>query len=102
MPPGFVTVASTAETPVALPPANGHTSGRRLALAEWMVSAENPLTARVIVNRVWHHHFGRGLFASLDNVGKWVTSPRILSYSTIWLPTSAKPAGASSACTNSS
>ena len=39
-------------------PPNGRTSGRRRALAEWLGSAENPLTARVIVNRIWHHHFG--------------------------------------------
>lgn len=83
MKPGFVTVASTVETPVARPPADGRTSGRRLALADWLVSAENPLTARVIVNRVWHHHFGRGLFASLDNVGKMgdlPTHPELLDY----------------------
>jgi hypothetical protein len=52
-------------------------------LAEWLVSPENPLTARVIVNRVWHHHFGRGLFASLDNVGKMgdlPTHPELLDY----------------------
>ena len=83
MKPGFVTVASSTDTPVELPPAGGHTSGRRRALAEWLVSAENPLTARVIVNRVWHHHFGRGLFASLDNVGKMgdaPTHPELLDY----------------------
>ena len=83
MKPGFVTVASSTETPVEMPPADGHTSGRRRALAEWLVSSENPLTARVIVNRVWHHHFGRGLFASLDNVGKMgdaPTHPELLDY----------------------
>ncbi|MBY0505542.1 MAG: PSD1 and planctomycete cytochrome C domain-containing protein [Bryobacteraceae bacterium] len=83
MQPGFASVASTAATPVALPPANGRTSGRRLALAEWLVSPENPLAARVIVNRVWHHHFGRGLFSSLDNVGKMgdaPTHPELLDY----------------------
>ena len=83
MKPGFATVASSTETPVEMPPADGHTSGRRRALAEWLVSAENPLTARVIVNRVWHHHFGRGLFASLDNVGKMgdaPTHPELLDY----------------------
>ena len=83
MKPGFVTVASSTDTPVEMPPAGGRTSGRRRALAEWLVSAENPLTARVIVNRVWHHHFGRGLFASLDNVGKMgdaPTHPELLDY----------------------
>jgi len=83
MRPGFASVASSPETPVELPPANGRTSGRRLALAEWLVSPENSLAVRVIVNRVWHHHFGRGLFASLDNVGKMgdaPTHPELLDY----------------------
>src|SRR5205807_2007213 len=39
-------------------PAPGSTSLRRLTLAKWLASPENPLTARVIVNRVWQHHFG--------------------------------------------
>jgi hypothetical protein len=56
--------------PTELPPPSGHTSGRRRALAEWLVSSDNPLTARVIVNRIWHHHFGRGIVATLDNFGK--------------------------------
>ena len=46
----------------------GGTSGRR-ELAEWIASAENPLTARVFVNRVWGHLFGRGLVASPNNFG---------------------------------
>ncbi len=43
---------------------------RRLRLAEWMASDDNPLTARVIVNRVWHYHFGRGLVATPSDLGK--------------------------------
>ena len=43
-------------------------SGRR-EFAEWIASPENPLTARVMVNRVWHHLFGRGLVPSMDNFG---------------------------------
>ena len=75
MQPGFVTVGVTGTAPTELPPAHGRTSGRRRALAEWLVSPDNPLTARVIVNRIWHHHFGRGLVQTLDNFGKMGEAP---------------------------
>ena len=75
MKPGFVTAATYGNPPTELPPADGHTSGRRRALAEWLASSSNPLTARVIVNRIWHHHFGRGIVATLDNFGKMGESP---------------------------
>jgi hypothetical protein len=45
-------------------------SGRRLALAHWLTSPENPIVARVLVNRIWHHHFGQGLVSSIDNFGQ--------------------------------
>jgi mono/diheme cytochrome c family protein len=45
-------------------------SGRRLALARWIASPENPLTARVIVNRLWMYHFGRGLVNTPSNFGQ--------------------------------
>ena len=44
-------------------------SGRRLALARWMTAAENPLTARVFVNRVWQWHFGEGMVPSENDFG---------------------------------
>ena len=47
---------------------SGQHSGRR-ELAEWLVSDRHPLTSRVLVNRVWRWHFGRGLVASADNFG---------------------------------
>ena len=49
-------------------------SGRR-QLAEWLVDPEHPLTSRVIVNRVWRWHFGRGLVESTDNFGELGTEP---------------------------
>lgn len=50
------------------------TSGRR-ELAQWITAAEHPLTSRVIVNRVWQHHFGRGLVATASNFGLQGTPP---------------------------
>ena len=47
----------------------------RLQLAESMVSRENPLTARVMVNRIWKHHFGQGIVRSVDNFGKTGEAP---------------------------
>ncbi len=45
-------------------------TGRRTALANWLTAPENPLTARVMVNRLWHHHFGRGLVATPNDFGR--------------------------------
>jgi len=75
MKPGFVDVVTYGNPPVAIPPADGRTSGRRRALAEWLGSPENPLTARVAVNRIWSHHFGQGIVATLDNFGKMGAAP---------------------------
>ncbi len=47
----------------------GEKTSGRMELTRWMTSPKNPLTARVIVNRVWHWHFGRGLVATPDNFG---------------------------------
>ncbi|MCA9072490.1 MAG: DUF1549 domain-containing protein, partial [Planctomycetaceae bacterium] len=46
------------------------TTGRRLAFARWLTSPDNPLFARVIVNRVWMHHFGKGLITTPADFGK--------------------------------
>jgi hypothetical protein len=50
-------------------------SGRR-ELAEWLASPENPLTARVMVNRIWQWHMGTGIVASVDNFGRLGQRPR--------------------------
>ncbi len=47
----------------------------RLQLAEWIASKENPLTARVMVNRIWQHHFGEGIVRTPNNFGKLGTPP---------------------------
>lgn len=64
---------------------NGPSSGRRLALANWLTSTNNPVVARLMVNRVWQHHFGTGLVPTADNFG--VTGgkpshPELLDYLT--------------------
>lgn len=50
-------------------------SGRRLALAKWLVQPNHPLTARVMVNRVWQHYFSRGIVQSEGNFGTTGTPP---------------------------
>ena len=75
MSPGFLTVATYGDPETEISRPDGRTSGRRLALAEWIASRDNPLTARVIVNRIWHHHFGRGIVRTLDNLGRMGDAP---------------------------
>jgi hypothetical protein len=55
--------------PVIESPANGKTTGRRLALARWIGSPENPWAARVLVNRLWQQHFGVGLVSTPNDFG---------------------------------
>ena len=50
-------------------------AGRRAALAKWIADPRNPLTARVMVNRIWQYHFGRGLAANANNFGKMGKKP---------------------------
>jgi mono/diheme cytochrome c family protein len=67
--PAFPVVLGGQAAVIPTPPPGARTTGRRRALADWITSADNPLTARVIANRVWQHHFGRGIVRSPSNFG---------------------------------
>ena len=69
-PRGFLTALATPDVPTIDPKQSG-----RLQLAKWMTSRYNPLPARVVVNRIWHHLFGRGIVESVDNFGLMGTPP---------------------------
>jgi hypothetical protein len=78
VPRGFVQVLSPAEAPQIA----ASTSGR-LELADWLTAPANPLTARVMTNRIWHWLFGRGLVESVDNfgsTGQKPSNPALLDY----------------------
>jgi hypothetical protein len=83
--PGFPIALLPDNRPVAakiVPPREG-TSGRRSALAHWVASPDNALTARVMVNRLWQHHFGRGLVATPNDFGvrgEAPTHPELLDW----------------------
>ncbi|MBL8177990.1 MAG: PSD1 domain-containing protein, partial [Bryobacterales bacterium] len=67
--PGVIAVAGNAvEIPRGV-------AGRRLALAHWIADAKNPLTARVMVNRIWQYHFGKGIAGDSNNFGKMGAKP---------------------------
>ncbi len=66
--PGFLQAIAGNGDPAKIPFAGG-SSGRRTALADWIASPDNPLTARVIVNRLWQHHFGEGIVSTPSDFG---------------------------------
>ncbi|MGE5190872.1 MAG: DUF1553 domain-containing protein, partial [Deltaproteobacteria bacterium] len=75
--PGVPSVLTDGKTPFeVIPPWPGaKKTGRRLAFAHWLTRPGHPLVPRVMVNRLWKHHFGTGLVKTLDNFGKTGTPP---------------------------
>jgi hypothetical protein len=82
VPRGFLSLLSVPDAPKIAPNQSG-----RLELAQWLTNARNPLPARVMVNRVWHHLFGQGIVASVDNfgtTGEAPSHPELLDYLAVW------------------
>jgi hypothetical protein len=75
--PGVPSVLTDGKTPFDVEPPwpGAKKTGRRLAFAKWLTQPNNPLTARVMVNRIWKLHFGRGIVSSLGNFGKAGSPP---------------------------
>ena len=83
--PGFLTLLDPEPAKYA-PALDGRSSGRRTALANWLAGTDNPLPARVMVNRVWHYHFGQGIVRTPSDfglMGERPTHPQLLD----WLAT---------------
>ncbi|MFL2869573.1 MAG: DUF1549 and DUF1553 domain-containing protein [Pirellulaceae bacterium] len=80
--PGIPTILDPKPADISVPE-SGQTTGRRTALASWITSPENPLTARVMVNRIWQHHFGHGLVSTPSDfgfLGEEPTHPELLDF----------------------
>ncbi len=78
----FLSCVTGQSKPAEIPFAGG-SNGRRLALAEWIASPQNPFTARVMVNRIWQRHFGEGLVRTPSDFGKngdTPSHPELLDY----------------------
>lgn len=69
--PGYIaSLDGGVEKPANIPNVQGDTTGRRSALANWIANKDNPMTARVLVNRLWQHHFGRGIVNTPSDFGR--------------------------------
>ncbi|MBA3316105.1 MAG: PSD1 and planctomycete cytochrome C domain-containing protein [Planctomycetota bacterium] len=82
---------ATPATPSALPEASGETPPNRLGLARWIIDPQNPLTARVAVNRYWQMYFGTGLVATPEDFGtrgEAPSHPELLDWLAVEFPRS--------------
>jgi hypothetical protein len=75
MQPGVLSVITRQEPEFPAPPESAASSHRRKAFAQWLTRPENPLFSRVMVNRLWLHHFGEGLVRTPNNFGKTGEAP---------------------------
>lgn len=73
--PGFPAVLGAADPVIPKPGKDARSSGRRTVLANWIADKSNPLTARVMANRLWQWHFGRGIVATSNDFGQFGTPP---------------------------
>ena len=81
--PGFLSILDPSDAKIPALPEGVNSSGRRAVLANWLADPQNPLPARVMVNRIWHYHFGRGIVASTSDfgvMGERPTNPQLLDY----------------------
>jgi hypothetical protein len=81
--PGFPECIDAGPADVRPPASLTNSTGRRTALAAWLTRPDHPLTARVIVNRLWQHHLGRGIVATPNDfgaMGEKPTHPELLDY----------------------
>ena len=81
--PGYLSVLDPAPANIPTPSSQSNTTGRRTALANWIANPHNPLTSRVIVNRIWQYHFGRGIVSTSSDFGRLgepPTHPELLDW----------------------
>ena len=81
--PAFPQILGASEVKIPEGYDTGKTSGKRRVLAEWIASKNNPMTAKVMANRLWQHHFGRGIVRSSNNfghIGDQPTHPELLNW----------------------